>query len=314
MLAMRDEGMSPLRAITRALSSFWHGARNVERGGYSVGALLLLSGVSHLAILLVGRYSWEGPLSLRKAATFGLSFGLTMITVVWVASFLRLGDRARALLLGALTVASVLETALVSLQAWRAVPSHFNVETTFDAVVARALAFGGFALVAIIAALTVASFRANPTVPVSLRVAIQIGFVVLCSSLVVGGLMILKGMRLVFAGDPQSAYATGGALKPTHAVTMHAILALPMLAWLLSFVRWSERRRLAVVLLAAGGYVVVATGVAIQNVTGLALPQTPGAVLALFAAGALALLAAGVVTVAGVARALALPDIQHDEP
>jgi hypothetical protein len=47
--------------------------------------------------------------------------------------------------------------------------------------------------------------------------------------------MIAKGMILVFAGDPEAAYATGGTLKPTHGVTMHGILVLPLVAWLSSF-------------------------------------------------------------------------------
>jgi hypothetical protein len=98
-----------------------------------------------------------------------------------------------------------------------------------------------------------ASFRQQPAVPVSLRIAIRIGFVILLMSLAVGALMIAKGMRLVFAGDPQAAYATGGALKPTHAAAMHAILVLPLLAWLLSFTDWSERRRVGVVLLGTAG-------------------------------------------------------------
>src|SRR5436190_15867445 len=194
-LADRKTGsrtMPALRAMTVSLWSFWRRGRTVERTGYSVGALLLVSGVIHLAILIIGGYSWEGPLSLRKAATFGLSFGLTLISIVWVASFLRLGDRARAALIGAFTVACALETALVSLQAWRGVPSHFNMETPFDAMVARTLAAGGIALVVIIAALTVAAFRANPTVPISLRIALQIGFVALCGAMVVGAFMIAK--------------------------------------------------------------------------------------------------------------------------
>lgn len=294
--------MPALRAMTVSLWSFWRRGRTVERTGYSVGALLLVSGVIHLAILIIGGYSWEGPLSLRKAATFGLSFGLTLISIVWVASFLRLGDRARSVLLGAFTATCVVETALVSLQAWRGVPSHFNVATPFDAGVARTLAAGGVVLVATIVALTVAAFRANPAVPISLRVAIQIGFVALCSAVGVGALMIAKGMRLVFAGDPQSAYATGGTFKPTHAVTMHAILVLPMLAWLLSFANSSERQRLSVVLLAAGGYIVVAAGVAMENFAGLTMGHMPVALLALLAAGTFTFLAAGLLTLRAVAR------------
>jgi 2-keto-4-pentenoate hydratase/2-oxohepta-3-ene-1,7-dioic acid hydratase in catechol pathway len=78
----------------------------VERFGYLVGALLLASGLIHLAILLVGGGSWQGPLSLRKPTAFGLSFGLTVVTIVWVASFLRLGERTRVALLTAFTIAS----------------------------------------------------------------------------------------------------------------------------------------------------------------------------------------------------------------
>jgi len=230
----------------------------VERAGYTVGVLLVIGGLIHLAILVIGGGSWEGPLSLRKPMTFGLSFGVTLITIVWVASFLSLGDRSRSMLLGVFTAACVLETALVTLQAWRGVPSHFNLETTFDGLVARALAAGGFALVAVIVVLTLTAFRDNPAVPISLRNAIQIGFIALVGAVGVGALMIAKGMTLVFAGHPQEAYATGGTLKPIHGVAMHAILVLPALAWLLSFANWSERRRVIVVWMAAAAYILLA--------------------------------------------------------
>jgi hypothetical protein len=296
------ESAFPLRAIATALWSFWRRGRKMERAGYVVGALLVLSGLVHLGILVAGGGSWEGPLSLRKATTFGLSFGLTLITIVWVASFLRLAGRTRAGLLGVFTVACILETVLVSLQAWRNVPSHYNIETAFDALIARALAVGGLALIAPIVGLTFTAFRANSTVPTSVRIAIRIGLVTLFSSLVVGALMIANGMRLVFAGDPQAAYATGGAFKPTHAVTMHAILVLPMLAWLLSFANWTERRRVNVVLIAAAGYLVLAGVVAVQNLGGLIPSETPLALVMLSVLGVVALLVAGALAVVGVAR------------
>jgi hypothetical protein len=296
--------MAALRSLATALSQFWRRGRALERVGYLVGALLMASGVIHFAILVIGGGSWQGPLSLRKPMTFGLSFGLTLLTIVWMTSWLRLGDRSRALLLGAFILACVLETVLVSLQAWRGVPSHFNVENTFDALVTRGLAGGGVALIAIIAVLTFVAFRPQPTLPVSLRTAIRIGFLTLCSSLVVGALMIAKGMTLVFGGDPQAAYATGGALKPTHAVTMHGILVLPLLAWLLSFANWSERRRLRVVLLGATGYVVLAATVAAGNLVGLSASEPPFAIVALAGLGTLALLAAGVLALGGAARTL----------
>ena len=198
-------------------------ARPVERIGYAIGAALLLSGFVHVAILLISGGSWEGPTSLRKAATFGLSFGITLLSVVWVSTFVPLAERTRIWLLGIFSGACVLETMLVSLQAWRGVPSHFNVETPFDAFVAPLLAFGGFTLVVTITTLMCASFRTDTAVPVSLRVAIRVGFVALFGAQVIGALMIAKGMSLVFSGNPQAAYASAGWLKPTHAVMMQSL-------------------------------------------------------------------------------------------
>ncbi len=190
--------MGQPQSIVASLGSFWRRGQRIERVGYIVGALLLVSGLIHFAILVIGGGSWQGPVSLRKPTTFGLSFGLTLITVVWVSSF---------------------------------------------------------------------------------------GFAALMGAVIAGALMIAKGMRLVFAGDPQTAYATGGTLKPTHAVTMHAILVLPLLAWLLSFTNWSERRRTAAVLVASAGYTLLAVVVTAENVAGVELRQMSPPMLALVVVG-----------------------------
>ena len=221
--------------------------RAVERAAYAVGGILLASGLIHVAVLIIGGGSRQGPLSLRKAATFGLSFGLTLINVTFIASFVTLKDRSRNLLIGVFATACVVETFLVSMQAWRGVPSHFNMETPFDAAVAETLAIGGFTLVVVIVALTAAALRDRAALPRGLRLSIHAGLVALVGAQVVGGLMIATGVRLVFAGDPQAAYATGGWLKPVHGVLMHGILVLPLLAWLTSASRWSEATQLRVV-------------------------------------------------------------------
>ena len=215
--------------------------KGVERAAYWTGGLLLLSGVMHLVVLLTSGGTWEGPLSLRKPTTFGLSFGLTLVNVTLITSFLPLKNRSRTLLLGLFTTACALETFLVSLQTWRGVPSHFNVETPFDAAIAQTLAVGGFTLVAIIIVLTVAVFRHGGALPPAVRLAIRAGFVALVGAQVVGGVMIATGMRLVFGGDPQGAYATGGWLKSVHGVLMHGILVLPLLAWLIARTNGDER-------------------------------------------------------------------------
>ena len=232
----------------------------VERVAYGAGGLLLLSGLVHLAVLVVGGASWQGPVSLRKPMTFGLSFGLTLINVTLIASAVSLSDRARALLVGIFATASVLETLLVSMQAWRGVPSHFNMETPFDAAVAVTLAIGGLVLVVVIVTLTVLAFRSRtPRTPGLLR-AMRAGLVALVGAQVTGAVMIATGVRLVVGGNPGLAYASGGWLKPVHAVLMHGILVLPLLAWATSTTDWTERTQARVLRAGIIAYAMVAVG------------------------------------------------------
>ena len=238
----------------------------VERAAYTFGALLILSGLIHLAILLISGGSWEGPLSLRKPTTFGLSFGVTLINVTWIASFVSLENRTRTLLLAIFEAACCVETSLVSLQAWRGVPSHFNVETPVDAAIAQALAVGGLTLVAVIVMLTVAAFRHRTSLPVPLRLAVRTGLVALVGAQVAGGVMIATGVRIVFSGDPQLAYATGGWLKPVHAALMHGILVLPLLAWLISRTPRDERTQVRIMWTGIALYAMVVAGAVAASV------------------------------------------------
>ena len=234
----------------------------IERAAYAVGGLLILSGVIHLVVLLASGSSWEGPLSFRKAATVGLSFGLTLINVTLIASLVTLSNRTRTALLCVFAAACVLETFLVSMQVWRGVPSHFNLETPFDAAVAQTLATGGFALVAVIVALTVFAFRDRSRLPPALRQAVRAGFVALVGAQVAGAVMIATGVRLVVGGSPGVAYSTAGWLKPLHGVLMHGILVLPLLPWAMSKMKWDERTQARAVRAGIIVYTVVVVGVA----------------------------------------------------
>ncbi|KAA2259588.1 hypothetical protein F0L68_21725 [Solihabitans fulvus] len=250
------------------LRARWTGGRRIERVGYLVGAVLLLSGLFHLGVFAVLGGPWEGPVSWRKPVTFGLSFGLTLITIVWVTSYLPLRDRARTWLLGLFTLECAIEVAGITVQAWRHVPSHYNAVGPFNAVVVAFLASGGMVLIAVVLALTVVAQRPNPSVSPSMRLALRFGFLALLAALAVGAVMIAKGEILANSGQLELAFATGGSYKPAHAAPMHAILVLPALAWLLSFTDWPEARRLLVVRVAVGCYLVVAAAVMLATFLG----------------------------------------------
>lgn len=253
-----SRGGLPVAAAVQGLGEFWTTGRRVERAACAAGAALVASGLLHLVVFAVDGGPWTGPVSWRKPVTFGLSFGLTLVTIAWVSAFVRLGDRARNAILGVFAADCVAEVSLITLQAWRRVPSHFNEETAFDTVVTRMLAAGGGVLVVTLAALAVAAFRRDEEAAPSMRLAVRSGFAALMLALASGAAMIARGVATVRSGDQRAAYHVVDALKPAHFVTMHAILVLPLLAWLLTFTALPEARRVRAVALASGAYWAVA--------------------------------------------------------
>ncbi len=292
--------MTTLTRMTSSLRRSWDEGIRVERVAFVVGGLLVVSGLVHLVVLVVSGGTWTGPLSLRKPTTFGLSFGLTLATMAWVTHFIQLSTRGRNLLLGAFTVTCVVETALVSMQAWRGVPSHFNFETGFDSSVSTVLAAGGFAIAITVTGMTLAAFRSVGDQSATMRLALRFGFVTLLVALAVGAAMIATGATAARGPNPEVAYTTAGFLKPAHAVTMHAILVVPALAWLLSFTRWSENHQLKIIQLSIVGYSVLSLVVIAESVTHTPPLSAPPLAMTASALGAAALAAAGVLGLYGV--------------
>lgn len=284
----------------------WRQARPAQRLGYVVGGALILVGLAHLAAWLAVGGAWQGPVSFRKPTTFGISFGLTTITLAWITGQLRISDRTGWLLLGPLAAADSFEVAWVAVQRWRGVASHFNFDTTVD----YALFLGGAAAitvtVTVIVAVAVLAFT-RLQAPPSMTFAIRAGLLILLVAQGVGGWMIGHGVGP--ANDGQTVglttFGAAGVMKVPHAVAMHAIQVLPALAWLLSFARLPEWRRLALVQTATGGYVALVAVSLLQTAAGLA-PLDVGV-----AAAALSLL--GVVLL-GVAFLAALLALRHPTP
>jgi hypothetical protein len=278
-----------MTALACAVRRIWVEGRPVERLAYVVGGVLFTSGLAHVVVLLVTGWTWIGPLSLRKAATFGLSFGLTLPSVAWATSFLRL--RARGLVLGAFLVACVVETALVTLQAWRGVPSHFDFATPFDTAVSMTLAAGGAVIVVVGLVCAAAAFLGASALAPSMALAVRAGLVVLLVALATGAVMIARGVVEARAGHAQLAYDTAGSLKPLHAVAMHAVLVLPALAWLLAHTSWPEERRLRLVRVAVAADAVLTVVVGVEAFAGIP-PLAPTFALGVLSAAALVVLAA----------------------
>jgi hypothetical protein len=108
--------------------------------------------------------------------------------------------------------ACVVETFLVSMQAWRGVPSHFNMETRFDAAVAVTLAIGGFTLVVVVVALAVSAIRHPPRLPAAFRSAIQAGL--LAREGVTGTSKTTRRLRRVTVVDEREQLSLDSPRRP----------------------------------------------------------------------------------------------------
>ncbi|MFI6490736.1 hypothetical protein [Streptomyces sp. NPDC050564] len=257
METTRSQSLAPLKLTLTPLKLT---LRPAERLCYATGALLVVSGLVHLAVFAVDGGPWDGPVSWRKPITFGLSFGLTLIAITWVTSYLRVGTRLRTPLLVVFAADCAVEVGGITLQAWRRVPSHLNVETGFDTSVSMTLAVGGGVLVVLLTVFALASFRNRPTGPLGMPLALRSGFAILLVALLSGAAMIARGVVLTRTGHQDAAYHSTAPLKPLHGVSLHAVLVLPALAWLLSRTSWSDRVRQRSMYAAVGCYVVAVVG------------------------------------------------------
>jgi hypothetical protein len=284
----------------------WRQARPAQRFAYAVGGTLILVGLAHLGAWLLVGGAWQGPVSFRKPTTFGISFGITTVTLAWVTGHLQVAEPSRWRLLGPLAVADATEVAWVAVQRWRGVASHFNFATTLDTWL---FLVGGVAIavtVTVIVAVTVLSFTRLRAAP-SMAVAVRAGLLVLLVAQGVGGWMIGHGVGPASDGVTQglTTFGAAGVLKVPHAVAMHAVQVLPGLAWLLSFARLAEGRRVGLVWAATVGYGALVAVSLLQTAAGLA-PLDLG-----LAAAVLSLLG---VLLLGTAFTAALLALRHPTP
>jgi hypothetical protein len=275
-----EPGRPPLlRGMWASLRGHWDDAPGYRRLAYVVGLALMGVGLAHAAIWAVVGGSASGPVSWRKPTTFGISFGMTTVTLGWVAAYLPVRRTVGWIAAILLCTSATVEVAWVSLQRARAVPAHFNTETTLDE---RLFVMGGVAIAvtfAVVAATTLAGFVRTTASP-PLALAIRTGLLALLAAQAVGLWMILHGTALLDAdADPRThsmtTYGAAGAMKFIHAVPMHAIQVLGALALLLSGSGLDQRRQLRLVALAAAGYAALFGVALLRTVDGL-VPFDPG--------------------------------------
>jgi hypothetical protein len=232
-------------------------------GGAGIAAVSL---VVALAGLVLDPRVIQGAPAWLKPAKFGISITLYMATLQWVASLVS-GHRRLLLVLGAVLVTALTaEIVLIDLQVLRGTTSHFNVSTPFDSVVFEAM--GGFVSMVFLATAVLALLALRiGGLDAGIAAGVRWGLLLTLLGLLEAVLMVTNftwnpgGGHTVGAPDggpglPLTDWSTlHGDLRVAHFAGLHALQAIPLLAWLLAVrAPIDVRTRVRLVRVAAIGY------------------------------------------------------------
>ena len=230
-----------------------------------------------------------GPVTWLKPIEFGVSGAITTLSLAWVMGRL---PRSPGWDWSAATAVAffVPETLLVDMQQWRGVPSHFNYDTDLDAAVFSVMGIL-IGVVAIgIAILAVRSFG-HVNAPPSTALAIRAGMIFVLLGQVMGGLILANGFGPDTTVATASVIGAAGELKVPHALGLHGLQVLAVLALILERTAVPARSAVTLVASCALGYGLMLAAATLQAFAGLGpLALTP---LALIAALVGAVLIAG---------------------
>ena len=231
------------------------------------GLLLLESGAAHLVVWAVAGGPWEGPVSWRKPILFGISGGLTCLSLGWAWAQLpwRRGD---AWLAATVAWALLVEVCLINLQTWRGVASHFNRATPFDSWLYDVMGLLILWVTLVAVDLTIRFFRQPTGLASDMLLAARAGLVLLVVSCLLGIWVSVHGDMRVAAGLEPERYGAAGVPKFPHGAVIHALQWLPLLAWAARRAGVTQRRRLWLVAAAVVGTTLIGCFALVQTLAG----------------------------------------------
>lgn len=238
-----------------------------------VGLFLAASGAFHVGVWVVaGAPSLEGPVSWRKPIVFGLSSAVATFSVAWLVSLLA-PTRGRARAAWAYAITMSLEIALIDLQRWRGVASHFNDATALDAGIYNTMAV---LILTSVSAVGVLGWRLFRSVEVAqdTRFAGGLGVAFLLAGSLMGLAISVHGSIVMLSGVGTPSMVGAAPMKFPHAVALHALQVLPMIAWLLSRTSLPVGERARLVARSAVGYGLLFVAALVQMLLGQA-PTEP---------------------------------------
>ncbi len=218
--------------------------------------------------VITGAPAWLKPFK------FAVSTAIYAVTLAWVFTYLPGWPRVRRIVGRTTAIVLLLELGIIDVQAWRGTTSHFNVGTPLDAVLFAVMGLGIFLQTLSTSAVAVALWR-QTFADAAMGWALRLGMTLSIVGAFTGALMTsptpaqLEVARATQHMPVSGAHTVGGPdggpglvvtgwstqhgdLRAPHFVGLHALQALPFVAFLLP--RRPERVRLRLTLAAAAIY------------------------------------------------------------
>ena len=261
-----------MKAIQTFVVMLWRTSRPLTAVGVAMLVLLAAAGIG----LSVDPRQITGVPAWLKPAKFAASIAIYTFTLAWVFTSLPDWRKTRVLAGWITAVALVLEIAIIDLQAYRGVASHFNVGTPFDGALFTVM---GIAIIVQTLAATAVAFALwkqpfdDPAMGWALRFGMTISIV---GALSAGFMLRPTSAQLAATAQGQPVTAVGGHtvgapdggpglpgigwsrthgdIRVGHLVGLHALQFLPLLTIVLAARRWPLARRVRVILAASGSY------------------------------------------------------------
>ena len=254
------------------LTTLWKGSAPLTMTGLLMLPVLAgaLYGLAADPTMITGAPAWLKP------AKFAASFSIYTLTLAWIFTLIPRWSRTRRVVGWTTAVTLVLEMAIIAAQAYRGVPSHFNLSTPLNAVLFGIMGAAILVQTVSVIAVAVAVWREqlpDRALGWALRVATVLTIVgAMAGSLMTrpteqqlararaGGAMPVAGAHTVGAPDggpglPGTGWSTEyGDLRIAHFVGLHALQVLPLIALLLARRSMAEVVRVRLTLVSAGSY------------------------------------------------------------
>lgn len=205
----------------------------------NVGLAVVFTGLMAIdGRTLLGRNVWTKPWK------FATSIAIFTATMAWILPSLSLNDRAERVVTATIAGAMMIEILLISTQAARGVPSHFNTRTSLDSTI-----FMIMGITITFSSLAVAYtlwrvIRTPPPLSPAYRWGIILGMGLFVITSFEGWLMIAQEGHAVGApndgvGLPLVNWSlTGGDLRIAHLIGLHALQVLPLTGYFAA--RWDD--------------------------------------------------------------------------